>query len=250
MADAVIKLLEILYNAELLRIYMCNDRFQQCANQAKQYNSQQIENQQQQFADKASDSLSAANHLGQFLQIRAQGEELPVLKQEMEQASAQLIDLANQILNQANNCMDEPENQQAIQTFRNLNEQAQQIARTIVQKIKDAEAFKTQKPAPAAPAPVQAQAPRPVSNANPAMRNANLPSNSPGGNRPAQSQSQARPQNPPAQNRPAQPRQTRAPAAPAAPKANNLQDVVNDAKSLAQQSEVLNRDILLDFSHF
>lgn len=138
-ANAVIALLEILYKAEVERIYITNEKLQSAGDASLSFPVSQIESQQQAFADKASDSATYASHLSQFLQQRAQGEELASHRDELQKAASILAQRAQEIVNQANECMDEPDDSSRQDKFHSLNKDVMNKGNEIIMRIKEIE---------------------------------------------------------------------------------------------------------------
>lgn len=235
-ADAIIKLLEILYGAETQRIYIVNEKLQKATKAAIAIPQSVVSDDQQKFADSASDAATYANHLAQFLQMRAQDEDSPYHQQELNQAANELLEIANSIVNQANECMDEPEQAAPRNLFNQHNAKAAEVANKIVSRIKEIEDMKKFPPKPVEPpAPAPAPAPAPVQQPKPA----NPPAAQPPRQNPAPQQKP--PQQQPAQQRPPQ----RQPAARAPPanrpndRPKDIQEVVDAAKQFAAENEVI-----------
>ena len=104
----MITLLEILYQAEVERIVLTEQKAQQAVASAASFTPEQVDSDQQAFADAASDSATYLNHLAQFLSQRASGEESSH-HEELNATAQTLLGLADDLINQANECMDEPE---------------------------------------------------------------------------------------------------------------------------------------------
>ena len=155
----MIALLEILYQAEVERIYLTNEKAQTAIASAVAYPGDKVESDQQAFADRASDSATYINHLAQFLGQRAQAEESPVHQEDLNNAAHELMQLAEKVVNQANDCMDEPDDAQRLSVFQGTNNEASSVAAGIIAKIRalegDRNLARIPNPVQSSPAPVQ-----------------------------------------------------------------------------------------------
>ena len=253
-ANAIIALLEILFRVEVERIYATNEKLQTAVNSAVSFPAAQIEANQQKFADLASDSASYANHLAQFLNMRAQSEESPSHKAELQQAAQTLLQSAQEIVNKANDCMDEPSDTQRVQDFGQLNRNAGATANEIIERIRDVEAQRNFARVPSAEMPqapttervdpMQMEAPasptpQKVTQVNTPPPQKSQPAQQTRNPAPVRESGGSRGQYKPAQNRPSQQR-AGAPARRQAPqaKATDMNQIVDMAKDLANNNQV------------
>ena len=234
-ATAVINLLEILYKAEVERIYITNERLQSAGDAALEFPVVNIDSNQQAFADTASDSATYASHLAQFLLQRAQGEESPAHKAELETTANLLANKAQDIVNQANECMDEPNDEQRHQAYHNMNKDVLHEGNKIVQRITEIEEERNRARLPPPPEPESAPTPQPV-----VMEAPKQPSQIVSKPTPVVMQkapevlSHAKPSV--IQSKP----KSRGRPAPKPQKLTNMNQVVDLAKDLAKQNEVRN----------
>lgn len=107
MSGKTIKLLQIVYGAELKRLFTVADDL---LSNLGALDAAQAETDPQAFADRASELASKAAQLAAYVSARAKDEESPILKAELERQAKALDDKANDLIQAVNELLEDPSN--------------------------------------------------------------------------------------------------------------------------------------------
>jgi len=107
MSGKTIKLLQIVYAAELKRLFATADSL---LGDMDKLNTEDAKNNPQAFADTASDLASRAAQLAEYLRQRAKDEESPYMRSQLEERARQIDEKATQLIDAVNDLLQDPDN--------------------------------------------------------------------------------------------------------------------------------------------
>lgn len=129
-AGKTIILLQLVYGAELYRLFACSDLISDSLNRM---DSKMATTDPQTFANVAGEAATRANQLAEYVKVKAADTESPMLKAVLTEACQMLQKDADDIINDANHLLQNPDNDAAQKT---VNERLEAV-KSHVKKVTD-----------------------------------------------------------------------------------------------------------------
>lgn len=141
-ANNVISLMEVLYDAELRRIFITADRSAKLLSETKQMLSDPafLSSNSDAAAEKLSAAASEVSQIAQYMRDLANNEELPEHKKDLLIKADQLSKLSEQLINNGNQVLSDPSNAPALSSFSSLNNQVNseiKLAMTAIKQVQE-----------------------------------------------------------------------------------------------------------------